>query len=210
MDWFNAVALSIVAASLATALVPLLDYWLRSRRRFTVRIGPAEIELSAGDVRKSLEKLEGAVHQVQRHPRVFLNYAAADREFAHRLLSDLERQGIPVWFDRREIVVGDKLPEKLSRGMEDSQWVATVLSPEAWKSNWFRTELKIALREESRRDRPLILPLLYKGSGLPPDLSDRVYADFRSDYDEGLTALVRAIRREPSNPTSEQFAAHGV
>jgi len=194
-DWLTSVGLAVAVSGLASALFSFVSSWLRWRRSLRVKIGEVEVDLSARDVNASIERLEAAAGEIKQHPRVFLSYAGADREFAKRLVADLERQGIRVWFPDREIAVGDSLPKRIGDAMNSSQWVAVILSPDALNSKWLQTELKLALREESRRDRPLILPVLHRGEGPPAALSDRVYADFRENYAIGLESLLRAIRR---------------
>mgnify|MGYP000010611815 CR=1 FL=1 len=49
----------------------------------------------------------------------------------------------------------------------------------------------------------IVLPILYRDCELPQLLSDRKYADFRSDYDEGFMALCAALGLKRSEALSE-------
>lgn len=197
LDFSFAAIAGAVISLLVSALTGVITV-ASARRKFKVRVGSEEVELKAGNIRQNLAQLEGLIQETQRSPRVFLSYTQRDRAFATRLLSDLESHGVRVWFDQREIGVGDKLSDKLVNGMEGSQWIVPVLSPDATTSSWFKRELGLALHQEAKRRRSLVLPVLYKGDRIPPDLAERVYADFRASYDEGLAQLLSAIRGSPS------------
>ena len=49
----------------------------------------------------------------------------------------------------------------------------------------------------------IVLPILYRDCELPQFLSDRKYADFRSDYDEGFMALCAALGLKRSEALNE-------
>jgi hypothetical protein len=193
---FSIAAIVGAAISILASVLTAIFAWHSARRSFKVRLGAQEVELKAGDIDRNLAQLEPLIHETTRSPRVFLSYTRSDSDFARRLANDLEKNGLRVWLDEREIAVGDKLADKLVSGMESSQWIVPVLSPEATSSSWFKRELQLALHQEERRRRSLVLPVLYKGDRVPEGLSERVYADFRSNYYSGLGNLVAAIRRE--------------
>ena len=199
-DWLTGAMLAIVVSGLAGVLFSALASWMRFRREIRFKVGAAHLELRPNDVRMSLDRLQEAASELRQHPTVLLSYAGPDREFAQRLVADLEEAGVHVWFGDREIAVGDRLPGKIAEALDASQWVVMVLSPGAMQSKWLQVELELALREESRRQRSLVLPALYRGESPPAVLRDRVYADFRSSYDAGFQSLLRAIRRQSPEP----------
>jgi len=141
LDWLTVVSLGALVSGLASLLFSVVGSWLRGRRPLRVKVGAVEVDLSPRDVSASIDRLESAAIELRQHARVFLSYAGTDREFAQRLVADLEQHGIPVWFPDREIVVGDSLPRKIGDALDASQWVAIILSPDALNSKWLRSWL---------------------------------------------------------------------
>jgi hypothetical protein len=121
---------------------------------------------------------------------VFVSYSWKDKDFAVRLATDLRAVGLKVWIDRWEMRVGDSLNKKVGEGITESAWLCVVLSPESVASPWVEKELNAALARELERRDVFVLPLLYRECAIPLFLRDKVYADSRSSYQEGLDALL--------------------
>lgn len=130
---------------------------------------------------------------------VFLSYSSKDRPFAARLANDLASFELAVWWDQWEMRVGDSLLMKIQAGIEASAWLAVVLSQSSVGSPWVTRELAAALTTEIASGRVVVLPLLMADCELPPFLRDKVYADFRSSYADGLEALLKRLS-PPINP----------
>jgi len=56
-------------------------------------------------------------------------------------------------------------------------------------------EIRSAIQEESKADKITILPILIDDCQIPASLQDRLYADFRGDFDFGLNQIVKAVAR---------------
>lgn len=145
---------------------------------------------------------------------LFISYSSEDRDFAERLATDLENQGIGIWLDKWEIKVGDSIIEKIEKGIKDNDFLGIVLSPSSVKSKWARKELSAALMKELKSKSVVILPILLRNCDIPPLISDKRYADFRKDYQTGLRELLEVLssekmrrqpvsRREKVSPTEE-------
>lgn len=189
------IIVGLVAGVLTGLILSIVQKLLAIRTsKRKIQVGSDEVEIDMGNIEESLQKLERKVRVLQEHPRVFLSYASSDREFARRLAKDLELQGIEVWLPEKQLQVGDPILQKIRQGIEESQWFAVVISPSVVESDWISKELAIALQSEKTRDRPFVLPILYKGDVLPI-LGDKLYADFRADYESGLQSLIASLKR---------------
>ena len=134
-------------------------------------------------------------------PKVFISHSSSDKRFALRLALDLKVRGIDVWIDTWEIRVGDSLTNKIQDGIHSSSFLLAVLSPESTKSPWVRVELQAALSREIERQTVFVLPVLLKDCEMPLFLKDKVYADFRGNYSDGLQTLMFAIGSSASHFT---------
>jgi hypothetical protein len=90
---------------------------------------------------------------------IFLSHASEDKEAAAVPLADsLERAGIRVWFDDRQLRMGDSIREKVEEGLSRSRYGAVILSPSFVAKQWPRRELN-ALFALEEGGAPLILPV---------------------------------------------------
>ncbi|MBI3246550.1 MAG: tetratricopeptide repeat protein [Deltaproteobacteria bacterium] len=98
-------------------------------------------------------------------PKVFISHASADDGFVADLRQELERCGIPVWVDSRELSGGNKLTPKIEQAIEAARQVLVVLSPQTVNSPWVRREVQKALEVEKRgsNDGYRVIPLLLPG-----------------------------------------------
>ena len=134
--------------------------------------------------------------------RVFLSHSHANREFVDRLAADLEERDLPVWIDRRALGVGDSIVAGISGGLTESDYLIVVLSRASVESPWVQAELNAALYRQIDSTGTGVLPVLLEPCDVPVLLQDRVYADFSSDYDVGLRALLDVLdsEAEPCHP----------
>jgi TIR domain len=70
-----------------------------------------------------------------------------------------------------------------------------VLSQASVSSRWVEQELNAALTNQIS-GKGVVLPLLLEDCELPMLLRDRLYADFRADFDVGFQALLAAFAHE--------------
>lgn len=124
---------------------------------------------------------------------VFLCHATRDKAKVRRIARDLERYGVHVWLDEREIHVGDSLRETIETGIERADYVAVALSRAAVKREWVKKEISAAFALENERKRKVLLPVLLEKSKVPLFLRDKKYADFSKGYSTALDDLVEAI-----------------
>lgn len=128
----------------------------------------------------------------------FISYSHKDAPFVDRLAEDLVASGVGVWLDRWEIRVGDSISDRIQLGLQESDYLLVVLSPNSVNSPWVREELNAARVRQLESRRVVVLPVLYQDCDIPPLLKDKRYADFRgARYDQGLRDLLAVLAPPP-------------
>ena len=125
--------------------------------------------------------------------RVFISYSSLDRGWVEQLAADLRTNSVEVWFDVWEMLPGDSLTQKIGAAILDNDYFVVVLSPHSVSSEWVQRELGVALNKEFRERNVLVIPALLEDCSIPTFLQDKVYADFRKDYQQGLSELLKSV-----------------
>ena len=130
---------------------------------------------------------------------IFISHSSADNEFANRLAKALRINGVKVWIDEAEMMVGDSLLEKIKSAIDEMNYLGVVLSPKSVKSQWVQREVQIALDNEITGKKVKVLPLLYKDCNIPPFLKGKVCADFRKEdaFDGNIDFLLKRLLPSP-------------
>ena len=127
---------------------------------------------------------------------IFVSYSHKDAGFVDRLAIRLLENNIKVWKDSMKIIAGDSFVSKIKGGIEGASYFCIVLSQNALKSKWVNEEINQALIQESKQRGIGILPILIDDCEVPPLLSDRIFADFRKDFDSGLKQILSVVGRK--------------
>lgn len=125
--------------------------------------------------------------------KIFLSHNSGDKAFVKKLARDLQKAGVQSWVDEAEIKVGDSLITKIQQGIKSSEFVAAVLSPNSITSEWVKRELEIALNNEIAERKVIVLPLLIADCEIPAFLRGKLYADFRTNYKNGMANLLKRL-----------------
>lgn len=126
---------------------------------------------------------------------VFISYSHEDRKFVDQLATQLVRHRVHLWLDRWELRVGDSLTSCIENAIGGASALLVVLSKAATSSEWFRRELNAGLVRELEERRVIVLPVLKEDCEIPLFLRDKLYADFRSNADTGLKAVLESLAR---------------
>jgi len=124
---------------------------------------------------------------------IFISYSHADKKFVDRLAIELVRARAPIWLDRWELKVGDSLIQRIQTAIQGAGALLVILSKTSVESEWCKKELSAGLVRELEEKRVLVLPVIIEDCEVPLFLREKVFADFRSNYDEGLGQLLRSI-----------------
>lgn len=141
-----------------------------------------------------------------RFPHAFISHSDHDHDFAIQLKRELEEYGLPIWFDLVQLRAGDSLSPKIPDAIRKNDFLLVLLSPKSVKSSWVKAEIDTALDDELRKNKVKLIPVLLPGCNLceiPDVLKDeqtgeigRYYADFRKNFCEGISVLLRGMCRD--------------
>lgn len=126
---------------------------------------------------------------------IFISYAHADAAFVNLLAARLVKKNAHVWVDTWELNVGDSIIGRVQEAIEKSGALLVVLSKASIQSEWCRKELNAGLIRELDEKRVIVLPVLLEDCQVPTFLRDKMYADFRTNFEKGFKALSEAVAR---------------
>ncbi len=90
--------------------------------------------------------------------RLFISHASEDKkDFVKPLVAALD-EFFDVWFDERDLTLGDSLLGRISEGLNSSDYGVVVLSPSFFAKKWPKAELDGLFALESST-RKVILPI---------------------------------------------------
>ncbi|HFS0762671.1 TPA: toll/interleukin-1 receptor domain-containing protein [Pseudomonas aeruginosa] len=135
---------------------------------------------------------------------VFISYSHADKEKIDMIAGHLVRKRASVWVDRWELKPGDSLINRVQEAVEGSSALLIMLSSASVESEWCKKELTAGLLRELEERRVVTIPVLLEDCKIPLFLRDKMYADFRKDFDVGMSALLEAVAGH-SNPDQSRI-----
>jgi hypothetical protein len=130
---------------------------------------------------------------------LFVSYSRADSDFATKLAMQLVKHKANIWIDQWELHVGDSLINKIQEAIQGASGLLVILSKASVESEWCKKELSSGLIRELEEKRVVVLPVLMEDCAIPMFLRDKLYADFRANFDTGLRAVLEAIARVTSD-----------
>jgi hypothetical protein len=126
-------------------------------------------------------------------PDIFISHSSRDKLAAVRLAATLNFCSVDVWLDDWELDVGQSLTDELGKAMDQSRFIAILITENYNQTVWTKTEYKKALAREQKEQRTVMLPLILGEAQLPDFLEDKIYIDLRDDYFCGITRLVSLV-----------------
>jgi len=129
---------------------------------------------------------------------VFISYSHQNKEFAGKLAANLVKHKAHVWIDSWELNAGDSIIDKVQTAIQDSSALIVIISKASMESEWCKKELNSGFLRELEEKRVVILPLLLEDCQMPIFLRDKMYADFRTNFDEGFSKTLEAIAKVTS------------
>jgi hypothetical protein len=126
-------------------------------------------------------------------PDIFISHSSRDKEAALQLALTLNFCSIDVWLDDWELEVGQSLTDEIAKAMDNSRFIAILITENYNKTVWTKTEYKKALAREQKENRTVMLPLIVGDAQIPEFLEDKLYIDLRTRYFSGIIKLVCMI-----------------
>lgn len=146
------------------------------------------------DAEAFMTEIDARIAGAYEPPSLFLCHASEDKPFVDRLAHELDQRALFAWYDKREILVGDSIVEKINDGLKSSDYLIAVLSPRSVAKPWVVREMSSSLMRQLGDKGIHILPLVVESCDIPPLFVDLKYADFRTSFDDGVRELVAAIK----------------
>ena len=119
---------------------------------------------------------------------IFLSYCREDSDFTQQLVADLKAAGADVWIDQLDIEPGVQWDATVEEALKRCSVLLVILSRASVKSGNVRDEVSFALSKQKR-----VIPILHRECQIPFRLARLQQIDFRSEYDYGLKALLKAL-----------------
>src|SRR5258707_498751 len=126
-------------------------------------------------------------------PDIFMSHSSRDKTAAIHLATTLNFCAIDVWLDDWELEVGQSLSDEIAKAMDESRFIAILITENYNKTVWTKTEYKKALAREQKEQRTVMLPLIVGEAEIPDFLEDKIYIDLRKEYFSGMVDLVGMV-----------------
>ena len=89
----------------------------------------------------------------------FISYSHRDEEFANRLFSRLRDAKLRVWYAPEDMKGGQKLHEQIETAIRLHDKLLLVLSEASLASEWVKTEIRNARRQERKTGKRKLFPV---------------------------------------------------
>lgn len=83
---------------------------------------------------------------------IFLCHSSKDKLFARRLGNALSACGVTTWIDEAEIKTGDSLLNKITEGIERTDYLGAILTPTSVSSRWVQKNFLLPQQWKSSKD----------------------------------------------------------
>jgi len=140
-----------------------------------------------------------------RKQRIFVIYSHKDAEIAQTLVNDLKASGFDPWFDRDEILPGQRIDNTLLAGISQSAVAILLVSKNINpQSKYLSTEIEMALsvmRSKSDLHSPII-PVLLDDSPIPQPLEgvNWIRLESKGDFERLVKGLHLALDAQQGAP----------
>lgn len=129
---------------------------------------------------------------------IFISYSHENKEFVDKLAMQLVQRNVNVWLDRWELSIGDSIIDKVQDAVEGASALLVILSKASIASEWCKKELSSGFLRELEEKRVVVMPVLLEDCEIPLFARSKLYADFRTDFDDGLSTVVEGIAKVTS------------
>ena len=137
-----------------------------------------------------LEKATQEIFSYYGKPKIFFSYSIEDKTFSERLARDIQERGIQTWLTWQEIKSGDNWQFKIDEALKTSGYFFAIISKSSVESSSNQKELEMAVKKEKETKLPCIIPILLEDVEIPENIRDKLYVDFRDDYQHGLKKIL--------------------
>ncbi|MEO1437774.1 MAG: toll/interleukin-1 receptor domain-containing protein [Bacteroidota bacterium] len=145
----------------------------------------------------------------------FLSHSKANVEFAEKLYYALQKKGVRVWYDEKQMKPGDKIHRAIVDGINTYDKMILVCSKESLNSWWVETEFENIMNKEWQYQKdnetfqslliPITIDVAVFNGNCPKHLETKIQSykigDFRNwqdetAFNEALNKLVAALNAD--------------
>ncbi|MEG3991110.1 TIR domain-containing protein [Microcoleus sp. S28C3] len=115
--------------------------------------------------------------------QVFISYSERDRETMEKIRNSLRRESLTVWTNTTDIQTGEDFQRAIDRGIEQTDNLVYLVSPDSVESEYVRKEIDCAVSLHKR-----IIPVLVRETppdSIPKALQGVQYIDLTDNVEEG-------------------------
>ncbi len=131
---------------------------------------------------------------------VFVSYASEDMEFVQSLVNELTAQGLRIWWDKDELLVGDNIRVSIEKGLAQSAYGAAIISPDSIDKPWPTDERGGLYARQTSTGSPVVLPV-WRGlssedvqSKMPMEANTQAIIVDEDDAESAAGELFRTIK----------------
>lgn len=137
---------------------------------------------------------------------VFISSSPQDREWVqNELLPKLEKQGLRIWVDFRNIELGDSLAAEIEQAVQTSRKILLILSPDYLNDVWTQFEQSVRYKLEISNWVSRLIVLRKEKFAFPSTLSNLNYVDFAepNNLDVAWKQLLAALGKSTTSASQE-------
>jgi len=133
--------------------------------------------------------------------QVFISYSRKNLDFVERLASDLQAEGLDVWYDLSHLEGGMQWAPEIQSAIQQSQYFIFVLSPDSVNSTWVQREYLYAEKLKLN-----IIPLMLQECDIPLWSMHLQYIDIQGKkYDLQFAELRKVLNIEQRIATKNKL-----
>ncbi len=137
------------------------------------------------------------MHQSELRVPIFISYSHSDRDFVEELATQLVVHKVNVWLDRWEMHVGESLIDRIQSAITDARVRCSLSCPKS-VAGWYKKKKELnngLIREAGRTPNRRAACSCNRLQYTDFLAGKKLYADFRTDFDDGLTTILEAIAK---------------
>ena len=81
---------------------------------------------------------------------VFISYNSSNKNNAKKLASYLDDNGIKVWFDDWNLIMGESIVESISNAIKNSKIIFTLIDSNYLNSKWIKKVLDVSVEKNKK------------------------------------------------------------
>ncbi len=134
----------------------------------------------------------------------FISHSSLDNAFAIKLVEELKKEN-EVWIDLWNMDIGDKLPLKIERGIDNAKEFVVILSKNSLKSRWVQYEFNMALIKSIEDMNYRVVVIRIDDCEVPLRFKPFLYIDSPGDEKGAIDKMKKFLEKSYSEKTDLLF-----